>query len=175
MEEKIIEVREIYQGKVLNLRLDKVMLPNGREAGREVVEHPGAVAVVARDDAGEIILVKQYRHPVKDIIWEIPAGKLEKGEDPLLCAKRELAEETGLGAEKWQHLSVFYTTPGFSDEIMYLYLAENLSEVNSNPDDDEFIEVDWFTAGELQKMLAGNNIKDAKTIVGLLWVLSSEI
>lgn len=171
MEEKTIAAKEIYQGKVLNLRLDRVMLPNGREAQREVVEHPGAVAVVARNDAGEIILVKQYRYSVKDLIWEIPAGKLEKGEDPLLCAKRELAEETGLVAEKWLHLSTFYTTPGFSDEIMYLYLAENLKEESRNPDDDEFIEIGKFTCDELRKMITENKIKDAKTMVGLLWVL----
>lgn len=171
MKEKTITTKEIYQGKILNLRIDTVLLPNGREARREVVEHPGAVAVVARNDAGEVILVKQYRYPVKEILWEIPAGKLEKGEDPLLCAKRELAEETGLAADTWRHLGTFYTTPGFSDEIMYLYLAEDIKEESSQPDDDEFIETEKFTPKEIKEMIAGGGIKDAKTLVGLLWVL----
>lgn len=171
MEEKTIAVKDIYQGKILNLRVDKVILPNGKEAKREVVEHPGAIAVVARNEHGEFIMVKQYRYPVKDIIWEIPAGKLEKGEDPLVCAKRELAEETGLVADNWQKLSTFYTTPGFTDEIMYLYLAENLREEKCNPDDDEFIETGKFTPDEIREMITGNIIKDAKTLIGLLWVL----
>jgi len=171
MQEKTVETREVYRGKILNLHLDRVTLPNGKEAQREVVKHPGAVAVVARDENGHIVLVKQYRYPVQEIIWEIPAGKLEQGEDPLLCAKRELAEETGLAAENWRHLSTFYTTPGFSDEIMYLYLAEGLKEQSQDPDDDEFIEIKKFTGQEVRAMVTGNIIKDAKTLVGLLWVL----
>lgn len=171
MQEKTVKTKEIYRGRVLNLRLDTVMLPNQKEAQREVVEHPGAVAVVVRNAGGRYILIRQHRYPVKETIWEIPAGKLERGEDPLVCAKRELAEETGLAAGAWRHLSTFYTTPGFSDEIMYLYLAEDLKVESRRPDDDEFIETAEFTGDQLREMIVNNTIKDAKTLVGLLWVL----
>jgi ADP-ribose pyrophosphatase len=171
MEEKTVSAKKIYRGRILNLRLDTVMLPNQTEAQREVVEHPGAVAVVVRNDDNRYILIRQHRYPVKETIWEIPAGKLERGEDPLVCAKRELAEETGLTAGVWRHLSTFYTTPGFSDEIMYLYLAEDLKEESRSPDDDEFIETEEFTGAQLREMIVNNTIKDAKTLVGLLWVL----
>lgn len=167
MQEETVRSRIIYHGKILDLRVDNVLLPNGREAEREVVVHPGAVAVVAVTEEQEVLLVRQYRHPVGEVLLEVPAGKLEQGEDPVDCAKRELAEETGYTADKWELLSRFYTTPGFSDEIMYLYLAQGLIPEQRRADDDEFIELcrePLETA--VGKALSGQ-FKDAKTIVAL--------
>lgn len=168
MDETTVDSKLVFEGKVLNLKVDTVNLPNGKQAVREVVVHPGAVAVVAVTDADELVLIKQFRYPVGQVIWEIPAGKLEKGEDPLSCAQRELAEETGHGAEQWKHLSTFFTTPGFSDEIMYIYLASGLHTDKQTADDDEFIELHYIPFAEALRMISDGEIKDAKTIAGIL-------
>lgn len=168
MIETKISSEHIYSGKVVELRVDTVKLPDGREAAREVVDHKGAVAVVALTDEDEIILIKQYRYPVEAVLWEIPAGKLENGEAPEICAKRELAEETGLGAKEWQFLNTFYTTPGFSNEMMHLYLARGLYQEAANPDEDEFIEVHPVKIDQAQQMVLNGEINDAKTIIGVL-------
>lgn len=168
MEETTVESRLVFEGRVLNMKVDTVKLPNGKQSTREVVVHPGAIAVVAVTDADELVLIKQFRYPVGQVIWEIPAGKLEKGEDPLNCAKRELAEETGHGAEQWKHLSTFFTTPGFTDEIMYIYLATGLNTDKQTADDDEFIELQYVPFSEALGMIASGEIKDAKTIAGIL-------
>ena len=168
MDETTVDSKLVFEGKILNLKVDTVNLPNGRQAVREVVVHPGAVAVVAVTDADELVLIKQFRYPVGQVIWEIPAGKLEKGEDPLSCAQRELAEETGHGAEQWKHLSTFFTTPGFSDEIMYVYLASGLHTDKQTADDDEFIEPHYISFAEALRMISDGEIKDAKSIAGIL-------
>lgn len=118
MEQKEVTVNtnKIFEGKIINLRVDEVKLPNGKVTTREIVEHPGGVSIVAVNEEGKILLVKQYRKPAEESLLEIPAGKLEKGEDPLICAKRELLEETGYEASFIKHLITFYTTPGFSNE-----------------------------------------------------------
>lgn len=157
-----------YQGRILDLRLDSVLLPNGREAFREVVVHPGAVAIAALNDQREILLIKQYRYAVDEIILEVPAGKLEKNEDPLGCAQRELAEETGFAAKNWRLLSTFFTTPGFCDEIMHLYLAEDLYSDPQKADDDEFIELSWTPLNKAVALIRTGEIKDLKTITGVL-------
>lgn len=168
MKENKIDSKLIYHGRVLDIKLDTVELPNGKEANREVVVHPGAVTIAAVTPNQEILLIKQFRYPVNEILWELPAGKLEKGEDPLACAKRELSEETGYGAREWCCLSTFFTTPGFCDEIMYLYLAQGLYDESLKADDDEFIELHRIPYNNAVDLINSGDIKDAKTIVGIL-------
>lgn len=160
----------IYEGKILNLRRDWVRLPDGSEASREVVEHPGAVAIVALDKGKNVYLIRQYRHPIGQVTLEIPAGKLDAGEEPLSCARRELAEEAGLAAAAWQLLLTFYTTPGFSNEIMYLFLASVLEPHRQEADADEFLEVVRLPLEEAVNLIFKGAIQDAKSIAGLLAV-----
>ncbi|MDR3593023.1 MAG: NUDIX hydrolase [Negativicutes bacterium] len=162
-----VESQKIFSGKILNVRLDRVLLPNGQESTREVVDHPGAVAVVPVTDDGRVILVKQYRYPVEEILLEIPAGKLDPGEDPDDCAKRELEEETGYVAGRLEKLTSIYTAPGFTNEIIHLYIARDLVEAVQKLDGDEFIDIELFSAAQLKEMVANRTLKDAKTLTGL--------
>ncbi|NPV26247.1 MAG: NUDIX hydrolase [Firmicutes bacterium] len=171
--EKTISSRRIYEGKMINLRIDTVALPDGAAAEREIVEHPGAVAVVALTAGGEILLVRQFRKPIDRVTLEIPAGKLKAQEDPFLCAQRELEEETGHQAKDWRLLFTYFTTPGFSDEIMYLYLAQGLTATEQCLDPDEFIEVVRAPIGQARQMITTGEIQDAKTIIGIL--MASEL
>jgi ADP-ribose pyrophosphatase len=168
--EKRISSETVYKGKILNLRVDSVELPNGKMVAREVVEHAGAVAVVALNDAGRLLLVRQYRHPVGRVLLEIPAGKMEKGEDPGLCAARELTEETGFRAGAIKRVVSFFSTPGFSDEILHVYLAGELSYAGENPDEDEFIQVEEVPLERALEMIVSGEICDAKSIIGILAV-----
>ena len=138
--EKEISSKQIFEGKILKVFLDNVMLPNKKIASREKVLHPGAVGVVPVTEEKNIILIKQYRYPVKDILTEIPAGKLDKDEIPINCARRELKEEIGAFGGNFIHLSSFYTTPGFSNEFLHLYLAVNFKLMKNNPEEDEFLQ-----------------------------------
>jgi NTP pyrophosphohydrolases including oxidative damage repair enzymes len=165
--EQQIASKTVFAGKILTISLDTVTLPNGKEATREVVRHPGAVAVVPVTAAGEVVLVRQYRYPVALELLEVPAGKLDKGEQPEACARRELEEETGYRAGTIEHLGTFYTTPGFSDEIMHLYLARDLTQTAQNLDGDEFINIEYYSADKIKALLAAKRIVDAKTLVGL--------
>ncbi|WP_425061141.1 ADP-ribose pyrophosphatase [Sporomusa carbonis] len=165
--EKLIKTTRLFEGKVINLRRDEVMLPSGRTGTREVVEHPGAVAVVPMTKDGKVIMVRQFRHPVQQVILEVPAGKLDPGERPEACALRELAEETGFVANKLRKLTSMYTTPGFSNEIIHLYLAEDLVESNKQPDEDEFINTELYTTEQIRDMIASGEICDAKSLVAL--------
>lgn len=158
----------VFTGKVINLRLDTVILPNGDEATRECVEHPGAVGIIAVDSQDRICMVRQFRYPVSEELWEIPAGKLNPGEDPLECAQRELLEEAGVVAERWEKLYLYYTTPGFSNELMHLFLAKDLTFGQNNPDEDELLEVSMVSLKEAWARLRTGEIKDGKTIIGLL-------
>jgi len=161
---------KVYRGNIINLRIDHVELPDGRAASREVVEHPGAVAVVALTSERRVILVKQYRTPVGRVLLEVPAGKLTPGERPENCARRELEEETGMRAGKLNLLCTFYTTPGFSDEIMYVFYAGELKKSRKNPDADEFLETTTLSLEEAVNKIFSGEIIDAKTITGLLSV-----
>lgn len=172
-ETKIGEER-IYEGKIVNLRIDRVRLPNGREATREVVEHPGAVGILAFTAADRILLLRQYRAATGEILWEIPAGKLDSGEDPLNCARRELEEETGYTAGEWASLVTYYTTPGFSNEIMHIYTARNLVAGSQKTDEDEFVEVQEFSLDEAWEMVTKGEIKDAKTIIAISLAVASK-
>lgn len=147
--------------------VDRVRLPNGSESTRELVLHPGAAAILPILPDGRIILVHQYRHPVGQSLWEIPAGKLESGEDPLTCAKRELLEETGYEAATWEELLSFYTSPGFTDEQITLFFARDLTKV-AEPRPGEITSQDLFEQHRLEKMIASGEIRDGKTMLALL-------
>ncbi|WP_258359195.1 NUDIX domain-containing protein [Moorella sulfitireducens] len=166
--EKVVKTERIYEGRILSLRRDLVRLPDGKETSREVVEHPGAVAIIALDKEKNVYLVRQYRYPVDRVTLEIPAGKLDAGEEPLSCARRELAEEVGLKAAAWQQLLTFYTTPGFCDEIMYLFLATGLECHREEADADEFLEVVRLPLATAVAEIFSGTIQDAKSIAGLL-------
>ena len=161
----------MYAGKIISVRVDRIELPNGRTATREVVEHPGAVAVLALTAPESVVLVRQFRYPINEITLELPAGKLEQGEDPLRAAHRELAEETGFVAGQMEFMTSFYSTPGFSDERMRLYLATDLKAGTPRPDDDEFLDCLTVDRSTAARMIGEGAFTDAKTLVGLLWWL----
>lgn len=165
--ERTIESKSIYKGKVINLELHTVELPNGKETKREVVKHPGGVAVVAFKDSQTILMVEQFRKPIEISMLELPAGKLEKGEDPKLCGIRELEEETGYKAKEFSYLGKIVTSPGFCDEYIYLYKAENLYKGNKNLDEDEFLNVKELTLDSVKFQIKEGTIIDAKTICGI--------
>ncbi|WP_232696227.1 NUDIX domain-containing protein [Brevibacillus daliensis] len=165
--EKTIKTKQIFEGKVISLQVDDVELPNGNLAKREIVKHQGAVAVLPISNDNKMIAVRQFRKPLERSIIEIPAGKLEKGEEPLECAKRELAEETGYTAKNITHISSFYTSPGFADELLHLYVAKDLTAGELNLDEDEFVEVLHLTLEEAKELHATGEIRDAKTVLAL--------
>ncbi|RKD34553.1 NUDIX hydrolase [Thermohalobacter berrensis] len=167
-EEKTMKTEKIYDGKILKLRIDTVELPDKKYSKREIVEHPGAVGIVPITENNEVVLVKQYRKAVEKVLYEIPAGKLEIGEEPLNCAVRELKEETGIIADKMEFISEFYTTPGFCDEKIYLFIAQGLEEGKANPDNDEYIDVVKLKINEVLSMINDGVILDSKTIIGIL-------
>lgn len=157
-----------WTGRIFNVNRLQVELPDGRRALRDVVRHPGAVAVVALTAEGRICLVRQYRTALGRVTVEIPAGKLAPGEDPLECANRELLEETGMVAEKMAFLTTIASSDGFTDELIHIYMATGLTFGKSSPDDDEFINVDLVEVSELVDAVLDGRIEDAKTVVGAL-------
>ena len=167
--EKKIFSEKIYKGRLLDVRKDKVRLPNGRTSTREWINHPGAVCIIPILPSNKIALVKQYRYPVLDHMIEIPAGKLEKKEDPLHCAKRELEEEIGYKAKKLTLLTHIHPAIGFANEKMWIYLAEDLEKTENKLDIDEFVELFPLELDEALKMIWDSKITDVKTIIGLLW------
>jgi ADP-ribose pyrophosphatase len=157
---------EVFQGKVISLRVVDIELSGGRKATREVVEYPGAIVVIALDADGTVTMVRQYRHAIKQYLLEFPAGGLEPGEEPLLCARRELREETGLEAERWTSLGHFYSSPGFANEILHVFLAEDLRTVDADPDEDEDLQVIRY---ELSGLYAHpEQLVDAKSLAALV-------
>ncbi|GJM44981.1 MAG: ADP-ribose pyrophosphatase [Gemmatimonadota bacterium] len=160
--------KEIYRGRVVNLSVEEVTLPNGATTRLEIMKHPGAAAAVPLFEDGTITILRQYRHAVGGWLWEIPAGKLDKpGEDPLDCAQRELAEEAGLAAESWHKLGSIFTTPGFCDEIIHLYLARDLRDVPMEHEVDEVIEVHRMPLEDALAMIPREELQDTKTMAAL--------
>lgn len=169
--EETISSNLLLEGKSFSFYQDRVRLPNGRETDRNIVKHPGAVAIIAIED-NEVILIRQYRYATGKYLLEIPAGTLEPGEDPLQCAVRELQEETGYAASNWSRLFQSYMVPGYSNEIIYYFLAEGLIKVGASPEDDEDIEVKLVGLDEALGMIEKNVIEDAKTMIGVLCYLT---
>ena len=168
--EKTAEKNYVYEGKIINVRRDMAELLNGRLAVREVVEHNGGVCVAALTDEKELIFVRQFRYPYMQVLLELPAGKLEKGEDPFEAGKRELEEETGPVAGKYYDLGKFYPTPGYCGEIIHLYAASELTSTKMNPDEDEFLEVEKIHIDKAVEMVMNNEIRDGKTIALIMKV-----
>ncbi len=168
LEEKTISQSYVFRGKVINMRVDEALLPNGKTAGREVVEHNGGVCVVALTENNEIFLVKQFRYPYGEIIYEIPAGKRDGNEEPLACGIRELKEETGMTAEKFIPLGELYPSPGYCGEIIWMYAAVGLSAGECDPDEDEFLEAEKVPLERVIEMIMSGEIKDAKTQAAVL-------
>lgn len=165
--EKTLSNNDVFDGKFIQVSKYDVELSTGQKAIREVVHHPGGVVVVAQKDENTILMVKQYRYPIKQVSLELPAGRLEKGENPDLAIKRELEEETGHVAETWKSLGYIYTTPGICDEKLYLYYATNLEFKKQNPDDGEIIEYFEYKIDEVMYKIKSGEINDAKTICAL--------
>jgi ADP-ribose pyrophosphatase len=170
-EAKILSQRIAYKGGHVQVREDRVIEPSGYEVSREIVVHPGAVCILARPTMDQVILIRQYRHATGKELLEIPAGTLHDGEDPRECAIRELEEETGYRASNMTKRAGFWTTPGFTTEFMYLFEATNLVKTQTNPDEDEVIEVDIISNSEALQMIDDGRIQDAKSILSLLRIL----
>ena len=167
MQEHKLSSEMKFDGKLIKVTYD-IADVNGKEAWREVVHHPGASAVVAIDEDNRIIMEKQFRYALNDYLLEIPAGKLDAGEDPLVCAKRELEEETGIIASEWISLGTIATSPGFCNEVIHLYVAKGLSKGEIHWDEDEYVEVERYTFDELLQRIKEERIKDSKTLSALL-------
>ena len=167
MQERKLSSEMKFDGKLIKVTYD-VAEVNGKEAWREVVHHPGASAVVAIDEENRIIMEKQFRYALNDYLLEIPAGKLDAGEDPLVCAKRELEEETGIVASEWISLGTIATSPGFCNEVIHLYVAKGLSKGEIHWDEDEYVEVERYTFDELLQRIKEEKIKDSKSLSTLL-------
>ncbi|HDK7167616.1 TPA: NUDIX hydrolase [Clostridium botulinum] len=167
--EKTLEEEEIYKGKIINVVKQRVKLPNGKESFREIVKHPGAVAILAYKDEDTVLLIKQFRKAIDKDIFEIPAGKIEKGEDIESSALRELEEETGYKAKKMEYLGKIVTSPGFSDEYIYIYKAFNLCKGKDDlEDEDEFIDLMEISIDKLKEYIKDGKVIDGKTISAVM-------
>lgn len=168
--ETTITSKPVYDGALLKVREDSVRLPDGKTAQREYVEHPGAVIIIAQVDNGQVLLERQFRYPLRRHMIELPAGKIESDEDPLLTAQRELLEETGFVAATWQHLFTAHPCIGYSDERMVFYRAAGLTLQNRQLDEGEFLEVFTLPLAHALVMIESGAITDIKTITGLFWL-----
>lgn len=166
-EEKTMKSEKLYEGKIINLRIDTVELPDKKYSKREIVEHPGGVAIVGITDENEILLVKQYRKAVDRVLLELPAGKIEVNEEPKETAFKELKEETGYRAGKLEYLLEFYTSPGFSTEKVYIFIAENMLKGEQELESGEYIDVESYKIDDLVEMIDNGDIIDSKTIIGI--------
>jgi ADP-ribose pyrophosphatase len=163
------KIRNVFKGKVLTLNLEEVELPNGAVAALEIAHHPGGAAVVALDGEGRVCLLRQFRHAAGGWITELPAGKLDNSEPPLECAKRELAEEAGMSAARWDHLGQFFSSPGVLTEIIHVFLARELTSCESAPEQHEVLEVSWIPLADAVRQAGDGTLRDAKTVIGLVW------
>ncbi len=166
---QLLDRREVYSGRIIRVGVDQVEMESGFRTLREVVHHPGGAVALARSPEGKILFVRQPRYPLDRQLLELPAGKLDGGEDPAEAVRRELEEETGYVAERWTHLSSFYSSPGFCTELLHLYLAEGLRPGSIKPEHDEMITVESYTLEESLDLVRRGEIQDAKTILGILW------
>ncbi|WP_210365632.1 NUDIX hydrolase [Bacillus sp. REN3] len=172
LEERTLKTEQVFSGKVISLQIDEVELPNGNTSKREIVKHPGAVAVIPVTEDNKIVMVEQYRKALEKTIIEIPAGKLEPGEQPEICAARELEEETGYGCTEMEYLISFYTSPGFADEIIHIYKAAGLEkkENAAAADEDEFVNLMEVSLEEAVQLTKDQKIHDAKTIYAVQYL-----
>ena len=166
--EKTLSSEKIYDGAIIHVRRDRVLLPNGHTSTREIVEHPGGVTVLPLEADGTVLLVRQYRYAFGRTLLEIPAGKREPGEEPFVTARRELREETGAIAESWTPLGSLIASPGCYDEVLYLYLAQDLHYGATDPDEDEFLAVERMPLEELSRLCLEGEVADAKTVCAVL-------
>jgi 8-oxo-dGTP pyrophosphatase MutT (NUDIX family) len=162
-----IASHHIHSGRIIDVSTERLLYANGREYDLDFVRHPGAAAVVAVDDAGRVCLVRQYRHGITDFLWEIPAGKLDPGEAPQVCAVRELAEETGVTAKRWTSLGQFLPAPGIFTEVIHLYLARDLKLGKAAPDADEDLEIQWLPMADAAAKVLQGEWNDGKTALAL--------
>jgi ADP-ribose pyrophosphatase len=167
--ETTVSSRNVYDGELLHVRADRARLPDGKVAVREYITHPGAVVIIPLLDNGELVLERQHRYPLHRDFYELPAGKIDRGEDPLQCAQRELLEETGYSAKKWRYITTLYPCIGYSDEKLLYYLAEDLTFTSASLDDGEHLEVFTLTLAAAVDWVRTGKITDNKTVSGLLW------
>lgn len=163
---RLISSKELLKTPIFSVTRDVARDPAGFEIKRAIVRHQGSAVMMPVDPRGSVLLVRQYRLPARDYLWELPAGRIDAGETPLQAAKRELIEETGYRAKRWLKLASFFPSPGFLQERMTIFLARDLTPGEASPMDDERIRISWFTARQLEEMIAGGRIVDAKTMVG---------
>ena len=168
--EKTVESQTLFTGHIITVKLDKAELPNGQLAGREVVEHPGGVAILPLFEDGIVSVVRQFRYPFQAVVTELPAGKLERGEEHRPAALRELEEEVGVTCGKLTYLGCLYLSPGFSSEVLHMYLAQELTQGTCHPDEDEFLEVERIPFSQLAEQVMKGEIVDAKTVALVLKV-----
>jgi ADP-ribose pyrophosphatase len=171
---KVISSRVVYRGPVFHVTTDRVREPGGITVRRDVIRHSGSVVIMAVDDRSReprVLLARQYRHPAQDYLWELPAGRIDPGESALAGAKRELMEETGYTAQRWQRALFFYSSPGFLDETMAVYCATGLKRGKATPEEDEVIRLRMFPLSQLVRMVMKGSIRDGKTIAATLWLL----
>jgi len=163
--ERFLKTLVTHKGRAVGFRVDQIRLPNGQKAQREYLTHPGAVGVLAFESPTKILLVKQYRYPVGEFTYEIPAGKLTKGEDPVECVKRELEEEAGFRAPKVRKIVAFWPTAAFSDEVIHVFVATHLIPTHIHPDEDEFLEIVRVSPAKMERLIKTGKIRDSKSII----------
>lgn len=164
--EKTVHKRYVYEGKIISVRCDDALRPDGKPCKREVIEHPGGACVLYVEE-GRMLFVKQFRYAYGEVLYELPAGKLEAGEAPALAASRELSEEAGVEADSLELLFVLYPTPGYTDERIYIYKASGGRRARAHPDEGEFVQSEFVPLEEVRKMLEEGKIRDAKTLVAV--------
>ena len=170
---KVVSSKVVYRGPVFHVTTDYVEEPGGVSSRRDVVRHQGSVVIMAVDDSAKeprVLLARQYRHAAGDYLWELPAGRIDEGEDALTAAKRELVEETGYAAQRWKRALFFWVSPGFLDETMAVYLATGLKPGKATPEEDENIAIRFFPLSRAVKMATSGGLRDAKTIASVLWL-----